>query len=150
MAGIALEADFERPQADVQTVSDLLASMSHRGPDGYQTAVLGGCAMGVAKQVTTRRRADSNPLLDEKRSLMLAADLRLDNRRELERELVGSDAGSVSDLELVAAGYERWGVDVAAHLIGDFALMIWDWPRRQVYAARDPFGTRPLFYHRAG
>jgi asparagine synthase (glutamine-hydrolysing) len=147
MAGLALVADFQSPRAEADAVMPLLAAMPHRGPDGCATAVMGGCAIGVAKQITTRR-PDHNPFLDLNRKLLVAADLQLDNRDELGRELLGNNDQLISDLELVALGYERWGLELASHLLGDFSLIIWDSNHRRVYAARNPLGTRPLFYRR--
>lgn len=72
------------------------------------------------------------------------ADVRLDNRAELS-QLLGNCA-SQSDWELLSRGYGRWGTELADRLRGDFALAIWDPTRRALYAARDPFGVRPLYY----
>lgn len=73
------------------------------------------------------------------------ADLRLDNRAELNRVL-GHDA-SVSAAQMLRHGHDRWGTALADRLRGDFAFAIWDANRRRLHAARDPFGVRPLFYH---
>ncbi len=35
---------------------------------------------------------------------------------------------------------------MAEHLVGDFALMVWDWRRGRVLAARDHLGAKPLYY----
>jgi asparagine synthase (glutamine-hydrolysing) len=72
-------------------------------------------------------------------------DGRIDNADDLIR---GSGAAvAVSDAALVlAAAYRRWGTACAAHVLGDFSLVVWDAERRSLYCARDPAGTRPLFY----
>jgi asparagine synthase (glutamine-hydrolysing) len=72
----------------------------------------------------------------------------LDNRSELARELglppiAATPAGS---RQLVAAAYERWGEDCASHLVGDFALLLWDRRERRLLGARDACGLRELFY----
>jgi asparagine synthase (glutamine-hydrolysing) len=74
------------------------------------------------------------------------ADVRLDNRQELTAELVGNDRGPPSDVELLLLGFLRWGEQLAHRLVGDFAFMIWSPEQRYLYVARDPFGTRPLYY----
>jgi asparagine synthase (glutamine-hydrolysing) len=75
------------------------------------------------------------------------ANLRLDNRQELHEVLCGKDHPPLPDSQLLVLGYERWGTDLADHLRGDFAFVIWDSDRRCLYAARDPFGVRLLYYH---
>src|SRR6202042_3552041 len=50
------------------------------------------------------------------------------------------------DVEIVTAAYERWGSDCFATLIGDWGLSIWDAESRSLILARDPIGTRHLYY----
>jgi asparagine synthase (glutamine-hydrolysing) len=85
--------------------------------------------------------------IDAPRShLRVAVDGRLDNRRELV-DVLGGSSRELSDRELLVAGYERWGTGLTERLAGEFAFVIWDEARRQIYAARDALGVRPLFYH---
>ena len=51
-----------------------------------------------------------------------------------------------TDLEIVAAAYERWGTDAFASLIGDWALSIWNPKDRSLILAKDFVGTRHLYY----
>lgn len=48
---------------------------------------------------------------------------------------------------LVLRAYEVWGEESASRLLGDFAFVIWDGARRQLFAARDALGTRTIFYY---
>src|SRR5205085_11850172 len=90
-------------------------------------------------------RLERQPFVDRQQGVCVAGDVRLDNRDELIRAL-GDLSGRVSDMGILAAGYERWGVQLASRLVGDFAFAIWDWRRRRLYAAGDAFGVRPLVY----
>ncbi|MGH6693584.1 MAG: asparagine synthetase B family protein, partial [Gammaproteobacteria bacterium] len=69
--------------------------------------------------------------------------------RQLEADL-GRPFGAASDVELVLGAYERWGIDCASHVLGDFSFCIWDSERRQLVCARDHFGVKPLYYARLG
>ncbi len=82
--------------------------------------------------------------------LLLAADLRIDNRSALGAELglPAREAMVRSDSALLLAGMERWGEAVLDRLIGDFAFAFYDSRRRRLILARDPLGQRPLFWHR--
>ena len=149
MSGIAVELSFEGPSVDCATVSLLLEAMPHRGPDARSVVQNGCCAMGVARRrATAGTISDLDPLQEPRLGVWVVGDVRLDNRAELARELVGTARDPMPPMELLARGYERWGVQLASHLEGDFAFALWDSRHRTLYAARDPFGTRPLFYHR--
>jgi asparagine synthase (glutamine-hydrolysing) len=58
-----------------------------------------------------------------------------------------TDDQANTDNYLILAAYEKWGPDCVNHLLGDFAFIICDARAGQLFAARDPFGARPLFYH---
>ena len=45
-----------------------------------------------------------------------------------------------------AAAYEKWGTNCFAKLIGDWALSIWNPLGRSLILAKDPIGTRHLYY----
>ncbi|MEO5972265.1 MAG: asparagine synthase-related protein, partial [Sphingomicrobium sp.] len=82
----------------------------------------------------------------EARRTTIVADMRLDNRRELAKEL-GLAAGdrSMADAMLVVKAWERWGIACFQYLEGAFALALWDAPARRLILARDPTGHRPLY-----
>src|SRR5207244_5341379 len=55
-----------------------------------------------------------------------------------------------SDVDLIARAFRRWGDDAPAHILGDFAVAVWDSNARRLVLARDRFGVRPLYFARAG
>lgn len=79
--------------------------------------------------------------------LAVAASTRLDNAETLRRVLGSRAAGAAADPDLLLCAYERWGLDLARHLEGDFAFVLWDPARRRIVCGRDRFGVRPLLYH---
>src|SRR5262249_26217189 len=77
---------------------------------------------------------------------ILTWDGRLDNREELIRKAGGVVTAASTDVAIVAAAYDQWGNDCLASLIGDWALSIWSSRTRSLILAKDPIGTRPLYY----
>jgi asparagine synthase (glutamine-hydrolysing) len=73
-------------------------------------------------------------------------DGRLDNRKELICELSPSLSADPTDVAIVAAAYEKWGDKSLPKLIGDWALSIWNPQHRSVLLAKDPIGTKHLYY----
>ncbi|HYG61717.1 MAG TPA: asparagine synthase-related protein, partial [Thermoanaerobaculia bacterium] len=76
-------------------------------------------------------------------AVLVTWDGRLDNRADLAASL---GAERANDVELLALAYERWGPTFPSRIVGDFALALWDGRARLLLLARDPVGTRPLFY----
>lgn len=66
---------------------------------------------------------------------------RIDNRSDLISQGL---SGSQEDLLLGA--YERWGLDLVHHLVGDFAFALWDPAVRRLFCARDAVGARTVYY----
>lgn len=121
-----------------------------RGPDGGHIVRLGPVGM-VCRAFHTRAesRLETQPLVTPF-GHMLTWDGRLDNRRELVRVLGASLTEQSTSVAVVLASYRKWGPEFLAHLVGDYALCLWDQELSTLYLARDPFGIRPLFYHATG
>ena len=51
-----------------------------------------------------------------------------------------------SDSEIALHLYEDLGAQCLHHLRGEFAFVLWDERNRTLFAARDRFGIKPLFY----
>ncbi len=59
-------------------------------------------------------------------------------------EIYNTPAGS--DPAALTSLYRQHGADFSRHLDGDFAVAIYDFGRRVMMLATDPFGTKPLFW----
>jgi asparagine synthase (glutamine-hydrolysing) len=73
---------------------------------------------------------------------------RLDNRAELASKLGLDDRPheTLTDAQLVLAGWRQWGETLPARLLGDFSLAIIDAEAHRLFLARDPVGVKPLYY----
>lgn len=70
------------------------------------------------------------------------------NHVELRAELeaLGHRFISRSDTEVILAAYRQWGTQCLARFNGMFAFILFDCAARRVFAARDRFGVKPLYY----
>lgn len=68
----------------------------------------------------------------------------LELRRQLEAE--GFAFRSQSDTEVILNAYKRWGNACLSVFNGMFAFVIVDGLQRKLFAARDRFGVKPLYY----
>jgi asparagine synthase (glutamine-hydrolysing) len=136
------------PSAPETTAGRMVDCLRDRAPDGTAVVAAKGAALAIGKLVVAHKQGHAaQPLVDREAGLYLVADVRIDNREDLKTELgVGRES---TDAEIVLAGYRKWGAHVPEHLIGDFAFVVWDERERTLFAARDPFGVRPLVYRRS-
>jgi asparagine synthase (glutamine-hydrolysing) len=112
-------------------------------PDGA-TAV--GCATSGAGSGPGAEPATHG---GESGSFILAADVRLDNREDFlpRLGLRGAEGKTPDDAQLMLLCFERWGPEVIARFVGDFAVALWDKRERRLVLARDYAGQRPLHFH---
>ena len=77
----------------------------------------------------------------------IIADARLDNRKELAAQLgIDPTAAPVSDSELLALSYRKWGKQMPRHFLGDFSYILWDEATGSLHGACDQLGVRQLYY----
>lgn len=150
MSGIAAATMTNGAPANARALSKMLAAIPHGGPHHSYSLVRAGLALGYLQcQATPESAGERQPLVCCGERLALAFDGRLDNRDELRRELSLSapHARGLSDAALVLHAYEAWETAALARLLGPFALIAADFERRTLLAARDPLGSRTLYYH---
>jgi asparagine synthase (glutamine-hydrolysing) len=148
MSGVCAIATFDGTPVTGAVVETMMAAAAHRGRDGQRVWTAEGAALAHQRRVVTPEDpADRQPLVRD--GLVVVADARLDNRGELlsllSRHGFLPDASPPTDAELVLGAYRLWDRSCPAHLLGDFAFIVWDQRDRSLFAARDPMGMRALY-----
>ncbi len=149
MSGLAVVFGLSGRPVDARLLRQLTTAVAHRGPDGDGYWTDGPAGLGHRLSRTTPESlSEKQPLLDERESLCLVLDGRVDNRDELAAWLqrAGVHLRSESDAELVLRSYALWADECASRIVGDFAFVVWDRTRRRLFCARDPLGIRPFYY----
>lgn len=90
---------------------------------------------------------DHQPFRDTRAQLYIVGDLRLDNRSDLFHTLNLQPNSETPDIQLVLWMYQLVGEKCVKKLLGDFAFVIFDEGKNELFAARDPLGVKPLYYH---
>lgn len=133
-----------------EAIAHALESLHHRGPDETGTQVVDEDVVFAHKRLAIIDVASSHePLSYADGRYLLTFNGEIYNYVELRRELMsryGARFDTAGDAEVIAAAYHHWGEEAVHRLRGMFAFVIWDRVTRQAFAARDPFGIKPLYY----
>jgi asparagine synthase (glutamine-hydrolysing) len=100
-------------------------------------------------RITPEDSLDRQPLAHAESQTLVLFDGRLDNREELAQALgiTSAELRLMADSAVVLQACLRWDTDAVDRLLGDFALACWQPRQRRLWLARDPLGTRPLYWH---
>lgn len=127
------------------------AAQKHRGFDDAGFFIDAAKLCGLAHNrlsIIDLSAAGRQPMRSADGNLQIVFNGEIYNYLELRRELGSKfDFQTDSDTEVLLAAYRKWGADFLDRLIGMFALIIWDEREKSVFAARDRFGVKPLYYH---
>lgn len=129
-----------------------VSSLHHRGPDAsnsdyypQQGVALGHTRLSI---VDPQPRSDQ-PYQTERVTLVFNGEIY--NYKELRAELTARGAAFVSsgDTEVIARGFEHWGVSLFDRLEGMYAIVLMDRTSGNVFVTRDLFGIKPLYMQSA-
>ena len=132
-------------QQDAQAA---LGRIGSRGPDEQQLFLERGACLGNTRLAVIDPAGGRQPMRSRDGRYVLVHNGEIYNFRELRAELeaLGVAFSSRSDTEVLLEGYVAWGDALPARLDGMFAFAVWDTRERELFAARDRLGVKPLFY----
>jgi asparagine synthase (glutamine-hydrolysing) len=133
-------------------LKEMLDALAHRGPDNS------GCWSSDNQNVFLGHRrlsildlsdSASQPMLDEKKELVITYNGEIYNFNEIKNELIesGYSFKTSSDTEMILYAFKEWGVAAVSKFIGMFAIVIYDMVKNELYFIRDRFGVKPLFLY---
>ncbi len=137
------------PGWEQEQLEAMVARQRHRGPDDAGVYVNASRTAGLGHNrlsIIDLSSAGRNPMADRDGRRWIVFNGEVYNYLELRAELGGYPFRSRTDTEVVLAAYERWGAACLDRLIGMFAFLVWDEAEQTLFAARDRFGVKPLYY----
>jgi asparagine synthase (glutamine-hydrolysing) len=151
MSGICGIVHFDGAPVDPEVLCQMAQAAAHRGVDGIRYWL--DHTVGLAHlvhNITPESQREQQPLVSQQQDVALSADARLDNRDDLLRLLTSrghlTASPTPTDAQVILAAYRCWGPACAAHLLGDFAFVVWDAVHRRLFAARDAMAMRAFYY----
>jgi asparagine synthase (glutamine-hydrolysing) len=146
MCGIYFSVGYEPDPARIEIVR-------HRGPDAQGWRVFttrrGPVSLGHRRlSIIDLNARAAQPFKAVDGDEWVTFNGEIYNYVEIRERLVGSGYAFVteSDTEVLLAAYRRWGERCVDHFIGMFAFVVWNPREEKIFAARDRFGIKPLYY----
>ncbi|KAJ7923601.1 nucleophile aminohydrolase [Mycena leptocephala] len=96
--------------------------------------------LGIVASRSSIWKSGNQPLSDKDDMIQSRADL----------EAQGAVSKTKSDSEIVIHLYKQQSFNARSSLRGEFTFVLYDYHRRLLFAARDPFGVKPLSYTMSG
>ena len=125
-------------------------TLHHRGPDSQgawlspnQRVGLGHARLSII-DLTTGDQPIANE--DERIHIVVNGEFYDFERQRRELERRGHLFRTRSDSEIALHLYEEFGAHCVQQLRGEFAFVLWDEANQTLFAARDRFGIKPLYY----
>lgn len=150
MCGIA---GFIHPTAGAELLDRQLGEIFHRGPDGEGRYSSGRMHLGMRRLSIIDLEGGWQPLYSRNERVVAFQNGEIYNFQTLRVQLEarGYVFKTHSDTEVLAHGYDAWGIDgLLDRLDGMFALCIADLDAGTLHLARDRFGEKPLYYAHDG
>lgn len=126
--------------------------VAHRGPDGqgwetFQSPCGPVCLGHRRLAIIDTSDAGLQPMRDTTGRYHLVFNGEIYNYLELRERLIaqGESFYTKTDSEVLLRAFIRWGPDCLEELRGMFAFVVWDARDKQVFAARDRYGIKPLY-----
>ncbi len=148
MCGIAAILSRNGP-VDAGAVRRATHALRHRGPDAERTWVSPSGRIGLGHRLLAINDPDGHqPIASEDERLHIVVNGQFYDYKRIRAglEAKGHRFRTRSDSEIVLHLFEDLGEGCLEHLRGQFAFVIWDEETGTLFAARDRFGLKPLFY----
>jgi len=139
-----------RDLIDARALERATGRLHHRGPDGRRQwiAAHGRVGLGHARLSIIDLHTGDQPIASEDERLHIVVNGEFYDYERVQRELEanGHRLRTRSDSEIALHLYEDLGTQCLHRLRGEFALVLWDEANQTLFAARDRFGIKPLYY----
>jgi asparagine synthase (glutamine-hydrolysing) len=132
----------------VDALARMNKRLAHRGPDGEGAHVFANCLLGHRRLSIVDLAGSPQPMLDATGTRGVTFNGEIYGYKEI-RAALDYPFRTKGDTEVLLALYDKYGQEMMPHVPGMFAFAIWDDTSQTLFAARDRFGEKPLFYAEA-
>ncbi|SMF08955.1 asparagine synthase (glutamine-hydrolyzing) [Pseudobacteriovorax antillogorgiicola] len=152
MCGINIIVKKKNNLVDPQDLAAMSSAIEHRGPDEAGFSLLNDNSIGLAhvRLSILDIHSGQQPMFDNKSgelAIVFNGEIYDHEIWRKKLEAKGSSFATKSDTEVIIELYRHYGTDAFAKLNGEFAFMLWDGRKKNLYAVRDYAGVKPLFFY---
>ncbi len=150
MCGIAGIINFDGAPVGEDRLSAMTRVMKHRGPDDDGLFSEGGIGLAFVRlAILDLSPAGHQPMFSPDERYVMIFNGEIFNYVELREELKakGHYFRTQTDTEVILAAYAEWGEQMLHKFNGMWAIVIYDRQEKTVFAARDRYGIKPLYYY---
>ncbi len=129
---------------------EVLQSIGHRGPDDSGTFTDGALFFAHTRLSIVDVSANGHqPMISSDGNYIIIFNGEIYNHNEIRKVLLskGHQFRSHSDTETLLYGYIEYGERICEQLNGIFAFAVYDKKNKNIFVARDHFGTKPLYFY---
>src|SRR5512141_2937266 len=129
---VSLRPDLPPPAREA--CAAMVGALRHRGPDEFGLYRDRRAGLGHARLSIIDLATGQQPLSNEDGTLWIVFNGEMFNYVELREELValGHRFRTRSDTEVIVHAWEAWGEGAFARFNGQWAVALWDAPRRRL------------------
>ena len=150
MCGFVGYINKEKDKKDnIKKMADLIA---HRGPDSDGYYCDENIALGFRRLSIIDLNSGDQPIYNADKTKVIVFNGEIYNYQKLRKELIkkGYKFKTKTDTEVILHGYEEYKEKILDKLRGMFAFVIYDKNNKELFAARDFYGIKPLYYTKMG
>lgn len=138
------------PNIDARQLFSASQSIEHRGPDadGVWVSRRNQCGLASRRLSLNDLAGGNQPLSTQSGRIAAVVNGEFYDFKAIRAglEKKGHKFATRSDSEILLPLFIEYGEQCLTHLRGEFAFALWDEATQSLFAARDRFGIKPLFY----
>ena len=151
MCGIVGKINFNNTNVELETLTTMMKSIKHRGPDDEGNFIDENIGLGFVRlSIQDLSLAGHQPMSSDDEQYVIVYNGEVYNYLELREELkaLGHTFKGNSDTEVVLKSYIEWGKACLDKFNGMWAFIIYNKESKKVFGARDRFGIKPFYYYK--
>lgn len=150
MCGFICEFYFDKSlKKDKNSLIKASSLLAHRGPDSKKFKNVNNFqAVFYRLSIRDLTKNGNQPIFSHSKNLLMVFNGEIYNTNYLLTFLNPNKLKGKSDSEILINLIEKKGVDALKLIKGMFSFVIYDIKKNKIFAARDRFGIKPLYYFR--